>query len=195
MTIAIVVDWCGPFWSVNDAKVAIRKYGVGEGLYLALGKKSYQRESASLQYIGISNDTKSRIHGKNHPFKPIVHDLSLWIGSVVSHAVAGRKNASQSVAHSITVDRAEWAMAYFLALPLNVKKRAKPPPDSLILVNRWFQPDFETRRRHPGHPDWPDLIDYDKVENTASIVWFGTPGRREWLSSTAIAKLRRSLRA
>ena len=190
MAIAIVVDWCGPFSSVEAAQNGLRNYGVKEGLYLALGKRAYQRET-SLQYVGISNDTQSRLYGNHHGLSPIVQDFSLWIGSVVSHAMAGRRNTLQPMAHSVTVDRAEWAMAYFLSLPLNIRKRSKPPPESLILVNRWFRPDFETRRSHRGHKSWPDLIDYDKNEGGASVVWFGSPGRRERLSPTAVKGLRR----
>jgi hypothetical protein len=112
-----------------------------------------------------------------------------WIGEIASHGVAGRRGAKHPVQHTVAVDRAEWALAYFLALTLNKRKRRKPPPESLVLVNRWFAPDLKTRRIKRGHPDWPDFIEYDHDDATALIQWFGAPPRRRRLSGRDISDL------
>jgi hypothetical protein len=179
MPIAIMVDWCGPFKNTDEAREKIADYGLEEGLYLAIGKRKGQH-NRSMQYVGISLDIKNRINPKtHHRLKYITRDLRLWIGEVASHAVAGRPRSRQAVSHSLTVDLAEWATAYFLTLPLNKKKRDNPPNQSVMLVNRWFDRDFETPKRQRGHRDWADYIEYDPeyYDGGAKVVWFSAPGR------------------
>ncbi len=121
MPIAIMVDWYGPFADIDTAREKIIDYGLEEGLYLAIGKRKGEHKRR-LQYVGISQDIKNRIDPKkHHRLKFITRDLRLWIGELASHAVAGRPRFRQAVAHSLTVELAEWATAYFLALPLNKK--------------------------------------------------------------------------
>jgi hypothetical protein len=178
MALAIMVDWYGPFGSVPAAKQWAK--GAGEVLYLATGKRRYQR-STSLQYVGISNDVESRFNDPKHKIQTdIVGDLAVWIGFIVSHSVAGRRGAGSPVAHSRAVELAEWLIAYFLAMPLNIKKRARPPKDGGIVVNRWFNARADTRRVHRGHADWPDFIEYDLERDSAAVVWFGVAKRRTY---------------
>ena len=42
-TVALIVDWCGPFASIEKAKEAAK--GFDEVLYLATGKIAYQRST------------------------------------------------------------------------------------------------------------------------------------------------------
>lgn len=95
--------------------------------------------------------------------------LRLYIGIVGSQGIAGRRASHQSVRHSVSVDLAESAMAFFLELPLNVAKRCRPPRDGIVLVNRWWSADLESRVRRRPHPDWPDLIDYDDYSGDAIV--------------------------
>jgi hypothetical protein len=195
MLIALIVDWYGPFVDVKLASTKISEYGLQEGLYLATGKRKGEHKRR-LQYVGISQDIKDRINPKtHHRLKFITRDLRLWVGEVASHAVAGRRRAGHAVAHSVAVELAEWATAYFLALPLNKKKRDNPPPRSLILVNRWFQTDFETPRRQRGHLDWVDYIEYDPEyhDGGAKVVSFRAPGRKHYTRDEvqALTKVRR----
>lgn len=186
MTVAIAVDWFGPFSSIDDARSAARTHEIEEAVYLALGCCGRQRRGR-MQYVGVSGDAASRFNGQHQKLPGITRNFRLWVGEVASHAVAGPKKLKRSVA----VEAAEWAMAYFLELPLNVRKRAKAPNRSLILINRWFRPDLKTRRSHRGHEDWPDFIEYehpdDDRDGSATLVWFG--GRRERLSSTEVDDL------
>lgn len=189
MLIAIVVDWYGPFSSFDEAANKLSGYGLDEGLYLAIGKRKGQRQKR-LQYVGISQDVKDRIDPrKHHRLKFITRDLYLWVGEVASHAVAGRPRDRQPVAHSITVNLAEWCLAYFFRLPLNKKKRNNPPPRPVILINRWFQTDFETPRRQRGHRDWVDYIEYDPeyFDGGAKVISFRAPGRRYYTRKEVLA--------
>src|SRR2546423_13925850 len=45
MTIAVIVDWSGPFPTIERAKNATREQDLAEVLYLAVGKRAYQREA------------------------------------------------------------------------------------------------------------------------------------------------------
>lgn len=190
MAIAVIVDWMGPFATVPDAQKVIRDLGFGEGLYLAIG--SAKRKSG-LQYVGIASDLNNRVK-PDHEKLSNIRQLSLWVGEVASHAVAGRGPGRRRLRFSRTVSLAEWATAYFLKLPLNDQLRRKPPPDALVLVNRWFQHDFDTRRLQRPDPKWPDFIDYDGRGEGATIVWFGTRGRRTRLSPSDVADLARGPR-
>ncbi len=192
MSIAIVVDWSGPFRTIKAAKEAAKEFG--EVLYFATGKRAYQRET-DLQYVGISVDGSSRFNSYHKNLPLIKKSMGIWIGEVVSHAVAGRRAAKHPVKHSVVVELAEWGLAYFLELHLNDRKRSNAPPQSFVLVNRWFRTDFETRRVHRGHENWPDLIEYehpDDGDGGAVIVWFGSPGRRDRLSGPEVTALKKS---
>jgi hypothetical protein len=152
------------------------------------GQRHYQHH-VSLQYVGISGDINQRFKDPKHAIRSIRRNLTVWVGEVVSHAVAGRRKERHPVKHSVSVEYAEWALAYFLALPLNKKKRKKPPPESIIVLNRWFGRDFASRKIHRGHSNWPDLVEYDQDTASAFRVWFGAPGRRERLSKQEIKDL------
>jgi hypothetical protein len=187
--LAIVIDWSGPFQSVDVAKKIAAEFELGEVLYLATGQRLYQRQD-SLQYVGLSSNLKNRFNDPTHKISTDVNkNLKIWVGEIVSHARAGRRLSRHPVAHSVGVELAEWMLAYFLALHLNVKKRKKTPRESAVLLNRWFKSDFETRRRQRPHPEWPDFMDYDTDYQSASLVWFGAPPRRRTFSSAEIRNL------
>ena len=190
-TLSLIADWSGPFTSIDDAKAAVREYDLGEVVYLATGKRRYQRRSG-LQYVGISSDGGSRFNKAHHRLPEVTRSFGIWVGEIISHGIAGRRRKRHPIRHSVAVDRAEWTMAYFLALPLNIRKRKKPPPESVVLLNRWYKPDFDTRRSRRGHPDWPDFIEYDADYELASVVFFGAPPRRRRLTGSEIEALARA---
>ncbi len=192
VTLSIIADWCGPFGSVDAARKAALSNHLGEVLYLATGKKPYQR-SPIMQYVGISNNPTGRFTTQHHVLHDVTREFQMWIGLIASQRTAGRRSASHPVSHSLAVDRAEWTLAYFLELPLNERKRSKPPPEEVVLLSRWFKSDFLTRRVHRGHEDWPDFIEYSPHGGVTQLQWFG--GRRRRLSYgdiAALAKLRLS---
>ena len=143
-TIALIVDWYGPYPKIEDAKKAAEEFG--EVLYLATGKRAYQR-TASMQYVGISTDPKWRLNNNHHKLPEITKNFGIWLGEIGSQSLAGRRPQGHPTMHSKPVDLAEWVLAYFLQLPLNVRKRKNPPSDPVILISRWFKSDFETDGR------------------------------------------------
>jgi len=60
-----------------------------------------------------------------------------------------------------------------LELPLNEQKRESPPDRPIVIYNRWWKKDYETRYKRRPHADWPDLIDFSDGNADTRIVWFG----------------------
>ncbi len=65
MTLALMVDWYGPFGSIPALQARMGEWGPDEVLYLATGKRSHQR-ATDLQYVGISLDAKVRFNDLHH---------------------------------------------------------------------------------------------------------------------------------
>jgi hypothetical protein len=169
-TVVIAVNWYGPFYSIEEAKRTAKDNGVGEAIYLLIDKQ----KKAALRYVGISKALQNRFNNQHSALNKLAKGSCIWLGLVDSHAIAGRKKAGQSTSHSRGVALAEGLTAYFLKLPENDRKRRKEPDVSAILINRWFRGvDPFHRWKHRAHEDWPDLIEWDQVNQTASLVWFG----------------------
>lgn len=182
--IAIVVDWIGPFSTLAVARSKARDWDLGEALYMATGKRPYQRRR-DLQYVGIAKRIEQRLHDGRTFENDIVRDFGIWIGEVVSHAVAGKRR----VRHAQTVDYAEWGTAFFLEVWFNERKRKKPPPRPIALINRWYHPDGDRRRQRRPIAEWPDLIEYEGPGQSARIAWLGAPPRLYRLSTADVAAL------
>ena len=75
-----------------------------------------------------------------------------------------------------------------MEVPLNKDKRCSPPQDSVVVVNRWYKTDFETRRRRRPHPQWPDLVEYDCSVGIGELAWHGK--KRKHLNPDAIQDIR-----
>lgn len=163
-TIALI-DWYGPY-SPEDAAPAAFDYN--DGLYLAIGKGSYER-SVNLQYIGLASSLSRRLSNAHHKLGKVKTEVSIWLGEVSSPRTPGRKIKVTDR----MLDLAEWAHIYFLELPLNEKKKVNPPDLPVVVYNRWWKKDGETRYERRPHADWPDLIDYSDGEANTRIVWFG----------------------
>jgi hypothetical protein len=164
--LAVVVDWYGPY-SPDEAKVSSR-IDYDSGLYLGIGKRKHQKSAAVPQYIGLSKNLAARL--SNHNKLPdISRESRLWLGEVATAHVPGKKLKKTQA----TLDLAEWALTYFMAIPMNSKKRKSPPDRAITLLNRWWRKDFETPWIKRPHPLWPDLVDYLGSEYTTRLVWFG----------------------
>ena len=171
--VAIIVDWSGPYMSISEAKAAARDYE--DGLYMAIGKKKYQKKPRQLQYVGIADELSSRVHTA-HPKLPYLPELELWLGEIASTGIPGPKKKKVDPC----LDLAEWALAYFLELPLNDRKRHHPPPRPVTVLNRWWYPDHETKRSRRPHSDWPDLVEYFGLEQGARTSWISRESSQIW---------------
>ncbi|MCB1565302.1 MAG: hypothetical protein KDI78_06670 [Xanthomonadales bacterium] len=164
--LAIVVDWYGPY--TPEQAIAAAAEDFESGLYLGIGKIKHQKAAATPQYVGLSKNIASRL--RNHSKLPdITRDTKIWLGEVATAGVPGKSRKKTQT----TIDLAEWALSYFMKLPLNTKKRKNPPDRAMTLLNRWWRIDYETPWRKRPHQQWPDLIDYVDPEYPARIVWFG----------------------
>ena len=186
MTYAVVVDWYGPYDSVKAARAAIREWDFGEVLYIAAGTVGRQAVP-KLQYVGITKNFQGRLNTE-HKIRTTISEegLSIYLGEVSSQAVSGRKAKHQHKKFTVPVYLAESAIAFFLQLPLNSDKRCSRPKDSIVLLNRWWKTDIDTRSRRRPHPDWPDFIEYDEYSDSGSVVWHGR--RRKHYSHVLIAE-------
>lgn len=174
---ASIVDWYGPFRGatkselLKDARSAARK-DFGAGLYMAIGHApSVGRGRTTLQYIGIGDPLVSRL-GNNHHAMREISITQLWLGEVATAGIPGRRT-KRAEPH---LDIVEWAHAYFLRIPVNARKKINPPQSSCIVLNRWWQQDYETPTDRPA-ARWADVIEFDSIRSTVNLVWFGARGR------------------
>lgn len=186
MPFAVVIDWVGPFGSVQELREWTTEWGYrrGNNLYVAVGSRRRQTKS-ELQYVGITGNLWKRFNTK-HPINVLLkkRGLKLFIGIVSSQAVAGRKAGHHHKKFSVPVYLAESVLAFLLELPLNKDKRCSVPKDSIVLTNRWWKTDYETRYRNRPSTDWPDFLEFEWGEDgfgrdaTGQVVWFGRRGRK-----------------
>lgn len=188
MPYAALIDWCGPFRSIESACDAVAHEGYGEALYMAIGARQGQSKT-HIQYVGITADLTARFNG-THPIQQLVrpNTLRLYVGVVTSQAVAGKKASYHAKNFSIPLYLAESALAFLMEIPLNKNKRCSPPKDSIVVVNRWYREDFATRRRRRPHPTWPDLVEYDWSEGTGDLAWHGR--RRQHINADMVEDIR-----
>lgn len=170
-TLVIAVNWFGPYQSISEARSTALSEQVNEALYICIG----DRDGEISSYVGITSNAPQRLSSNHHKLKLFSETrLSIWVGVIVSQAVAGRRSSQGAAIHSIAVKTAEKMTAYFLQLPSNEHLRSSLPKLSGILLNRWFEPsgDFKRKMRR-GHQDWPDIIEYDQANDYACLAWFG----------------------
>ena len=165
--VSTVIDWRGSYDLKEAQKVTWHEDN--NGLYMFIGRTKGQRKDR-LQYVGIAEKyLYDRFHKDHHIIKQLDPDtLSIWIGEITSAGIPGKKPKKIGTA----IDLSEWAMAYFLQLPLNDKKTKNPPTDAVSVYNRWWKKDYETPRRRPRN-DWPDLIDFVGHDYDSRLMWSG----------------------
>lgn len=172
-SIATVVNWYGQYAasggsSALDIAQAAAKKDWDEGLYMALGAGAEMRRGPhAMLYMGVGTPLCTRLK-KDHHALGVLHIGALWLGEVAVPALPGRKTMKLDGHRNIV----EWASAFFLELPNNVKKRGSPPPTSCVVCNRWFSgEDYRTSLAKPVRT-WPDIIEYDAGSKQAHLVWF-----------------------
>jgi hypothetical protein len=184
----VAVDWYGPFDTLDAAKQRGEDSGVGEFLYLAYepglgGQKSY---------IGLSSNVTGRLTSSHHVLGRWPDgSFELWIGIIASQSEPGRRPADSPVYHSGALHFAEHMIAYFVQTSENVSKRRGSPGRSGTVFSRWFYPaePWERRTQHP-HPNWPDMIEFEREERFARNIWFG--GRTERFRNEEIEGFRKA---
>ena len=132
--LVIGIDWFGPYTRKEVLKAASNFDG---GLYLAIGRKSGKgNHKKRPQYIGISTKHLCGRAGlpSHHKLKELDSTASIWLGEIATAEPAGkRKYATRT-----TLRFAEWLHAYFMALPLNERKKENLPLIPVTVLNRWW---------------------------------------------------------
>ena len=173
--LVVGIDWYGPF-TLEAAKSAARVYHAG-GLYICVGKTAGKHKRL-IQYVGKSNDAlQTRLNYGHHKLKLVTREMEIWLGDIATGNVPGK---SKTVTPQ-SLRMAEWAIAYFMKLPLNAKLLKSPPKRAVTVLNRWWQKDYSPRFNRP-HKDWPDLIDFLGNDYRERNVWFGSRGKMKTLS-------------
>lgn len=164
--IAIIVDWYGPYHSLEEARGNAREE-FESGLYMLIGRKKYEKDT-KLQYIGIAKNLATRLSNSHPAAVKLEQQIEIWMGEISSAGKPGPKEKETNIG----IDLCEWAHAYCLQLPLNEKKKENLPDGMVTLVNRWWQKESTSdnllpRKKRP-HQDWPDVIDF-KGENLVDL--------------------------
>jgi hypothetical protein len=187
-SIATVVNWYGPYKGSSEVEVLAKakraaKDEWSKGLYAAIGSgETLQRGARRLLYMGVGNPLHSRLVPQHHQLSKLSL-RQIWLGEVGVPGIPG-KRPKKIDTH---LDMVEWASAFFLELPFNKKKRQNPPGTSCVVVNRWWETDFETSSAKPLR-SWPDIIEYDVDKKLGNLVWFA-PTRR--IKPIPVHKVRR----
>lgn len=168
--LVVGIDWFGPY-TLQEARNAAYKH-YGGGLYLCIGKLKGQHHTTP-QYVGKStSNLASRMLKDHHKLSLVTRARKIWLGEIVTGDVPGKKKTLTPQ----SVRLGEWALAHFLALPLNERLRAQPPDRPVTVLNRWWSTNYETPRKKRPHMRWPDLIDYRGSPYATHVVWFRAPG-------------------
>jgi hypothetical protein len=163
-TAPIVINWHGPLSSLEQASQAAKDGEVEEAIYLAVNKKNKA-------YAGISKSPATRLTDAHHILGKLgPGEAELWIGVLASQKIWTASDAQ----HSTAIRLAEHTTVYFLELSENQRLRKNPPDRSVILISRWYEAGHPYKRRPDrGHKDWPDLIEFDKENESYQLAWFG----------------------
>jgi hypothetical protein len=114
-----------------------------------------------------------RLTSSHHKLRSLQVD-EIWLGHISVAGIPGRKSKRINP-HA---DIAEWALAFFLKVPSNEKKRVNPPDLSCVVLSRWWGTDWATEQVKPD-PAWADIVEYDQYRKVANLVWFGPNARVE----------------
>lgn len=163
----IAINWYGPYQGIEIARSAAKR-DYEDGLYLAIGRRLYERDIAP-QYIGIGSSLHTRLTEDHHKLSQLKGTTTIWLGEVLTATPPGKAIKWTPA----PLDYSEWLHAHFMCLPLNEKKTKSLPPRSVTVLNRWFKIDYETPYLKRPHSQWPDLIDFQSAELPARAVWFG----------------------
>ncbi|MCA6097582.1 hypothetical protein [Bradyrhizobium australafricanum] len=167
----VAVDWYGPFGTLAAAKLRGEESDVGEFLYLAYEPGDHGKKS----YVGLSSNITGRLSLNHHVLGTWPDNtFELWIGIIASQSEPGRRPADSPVYHSSALNFAEHMLAYFVQTSENVRKRREPPSRSGAVFNRWYYPFPPWKRRtQRAHPNWPDMIEFEREDRFARSIWFG----------------------
>lgn len=155
-----LIQWCGPFFSVEDLKDwELKNQSCKKrNLYILTGKE-YNRRKTSY-YCGMSEQNPLYKRFENHKkYNKIQHDLNIWIGCFSCQEQATHENISIVETMIISYWQPE----------LNEKKKKYYPNQCICLINRWhnINQSLRSRRKYPAQY-LDDVLIYD---NDSGKIW------------------------
>ncbi len=142
----IILHWRGPytFEEVLSDKKA------GNGLYLATGKRLYERVSKIL-YCGITERGFAQRLKTHHKINQITKDRKFWLARIAYPIDVNRE----------ILEMAEKIIVWTWQLPLNEKKKISKSNPTTIL-HFWFKRDGTPRKNQLKiYRDFSDVVSWD----------------------------------
>lgn len=146
--ISVVIDWCGPYDGIDDAKERMPQWKSGtKALYMGL------RSGNVCHYIGRTEDIKNRLndaHGK------LDEGASIYVGRISSPGKPGRKRKKVPT----DLDVAEHVLIFVLKPEDNDNRKKKAPEVCGVVFSRLFDAEDHTTPVPPPSK-FPVLATYD----------------------------------
>jgi len=182
-TRATIIDWHGPL-PARRAWRAAEEQGWSEGLVVALGLRRplfYPLRRRPVQHVGIYYVANELPDDRTaHALRRLTRSATrVWLGVPVSRGLDDEEDETGCEApRPHDLQSAEHGLAYFLRARLDRRARSERPEHSFVVLNRWYDWRDGSKRARP-HPDWPDIIDYDRAAGHVRLVWVEARSGRE----------------
>ena len=158
MTNTFVINWIGPFSSVDQLKSWEKSYNQAfdYNFYIVTGKQKSKKEIT--KYCGITNSQKgyvySRFNDKIHKVHKLCNEINIWIGCLTDKRLRVREN----------IELCETMIISYWQPEENIKKKAYYPASPVVMINRWFDINENLRVRsiYPAQK-LSDVIIYDEL--------------------------------
>ena len=143
MPVAVIVDWYGPYDSLDALKNVVKDEWKGEGrtLYMALaGWNKYQ-------YVGLSENPPGRIHN-SHPKLKDKDNKTFYVGHIVTQGITGPRDGKRP-----DLKLVEKALISFLQPTLNKQNKGNEPEDYVSIFSCFHHPEnYESTEPLPKFP-------------------------------------------
>jgi hypothetical protein len=142
----IILNWFGPY----TFEEVLSDKESGNGLYLATGKRAYERVS-KIQYCGITERGFAKRLKTHHKVNQITNDREFWLGKIEYP-----QNHNREI-----LEVAEKIIVWTWQLPLNEKKKDTPSKPTTI-IHFWFNREGLPRKNQLKiYKDFKDVLSWD----------------------------------
>ena len=150
MPIAVIVEWYGPYDSLEDLKNAVKDEWEGKWrtLYMALADWN------KYQYVGLTEYPLNRFN--SHIYLNREDNKTFYIGHIVTQGITGPRNGGQPP----DLKLAERALIRFLQPVLNTDKKDKDPEDFISIFSYFYDPENDDFASNPL-PKFPKVLAYN----------------------------------
>lgn len=157
MPIAVIVDWYGPYNSLDKIENVVKNEWWEEPrtLYMALSKGNIY------QYVGLTENAPSRIN-RSHPKLNHKDNKTFYVGHIVTQGITGPRNSK----HRTDLRLAERALICFLEPVLN-ERNTSEPKDHVSIFSCFYAPKDHDTATNPL-PKFPRVLAYDPY----TLQWF-----------------------